>query len=409
MRMLRLLTLLVFAPTVLAQSADLRVSLTMPSTAFFNGSYTFAAGTLTISNAGNVPAQDVSFDFGGGLGPSSLPYQGVKCSGPNFTHCTVPSIVPGTWTLPIFADWSYEMPAGTVKTSTVTVSSASTPDPDYTNNTTSAQTTILWQADLTLDSLNVPSPVAAGTTAAIDASFSNHGPSPATDLSLTISIPPGARYEGYFGEWWLRCKEPTVGGSGDLVCTTSSVGNFTNGASVEALVSVDPTLAPGSVLPVNAALTSTTATKSPLTASGSLIVAAPVPAPDAAVTVTATFDNPSVVTGHSAWETYTVSNAGPRDAEIVTLDIRPPNGYASWVGHPSLGSCDGNGPIHCTMATLPAGGTMTLQVLVQTYFGSTGTFTSTAVATWLHGGSAVTSNTLVVTPLTPPRRRSTRH
>lgn len=402
-RLLSLLFLCAFAPAVLAQTADLRVSLTMPPNAFYNGSYALAAGNLTITNAGNVPAEDVTFDFSG-LG-ASLPYKNVTCSWGQTTHCKVPSIVPGSVTVPIFGEW-FDLVAGTVETMSVTVSSATTPDPDYTNNTATANTTIVWKADLAFVSFDVPSTVASGNSAVIGASFVNHGPSPATDFALTISIPPGAKYVGYLSDSF-GCTEPPVGGHGDLVCTSPSYDYRFTPDFIQALVSVDPSLAPGTVLPVTATLTSTTPPQSPQTASGTLTVAAPT-TPDAAVSVTATLDKPSVVAGYQAWETYTVSNTGPRDAEIVTLDIRPPGGYAYWVAHPSLGSCDGNGPIHCTMATLPAGATMTLQVLVQTYYGYPGTLTSTAVVTWLHGGTIATSNSLVITNK-PARRRATRH
>lgn len=409
-RLLPLLFVYVCAPALLAQTADLRVSLTMPPTTF----YSLVFGTVTITNAGNVPAQDVSLDFTGGLGLPALPYKGLKCSSDqSTTHCTVPQIVPGSVTLPIAADW-YRVPApGTIETMSVTVSSSTTPDPDFTNNTASASTAIVWQSDLAFDSLNVPSTLASGSSAAIDVTFSNHGPSTATGVSLTISIPEGARYEGYLGESWLHCNtEPPLGGHGDLVCKPSyddPAGLPVGNASVEVLMSVDPSLAPGTVLPVHATLTGAYAPASPVTASAALTVAAPATATGAAVHVAATFDKSSVVAGYAAWETYTVSNAGPQAAEIVTLDIRPPGGFASWVGHPSLGSCSGYGPIHCTIATLAPGATMTLEVPVQTYYGYTGTVTSTAVVTWLHGGSAVASNSLAIVPATPPRRRSARH
>lgn len=409
-RALRLLPLLfigALAPAVLAQSADLRVSLTMPPTAFYNGSYAMAFGTMTITNAGYVPAQDLILDFGGGLNPGTWPYPGMKCNSgaQGAVRCTAPSLVPGTTSVAVVGLWDDVPVAGTVETASVTASSATTPDPDFTNNTASANTTVRWQSDMTFDSLNVPSAVGSGETAAITANFSNHGPTPAADPLITISIPPGTRYEGYLAESLFHCAEPPLGGHGDLVCTSSYDYPVRNDF-VQALVSVDPSLAPGSVLTLNATLTSTSALKSPLTASGTLTVIAPTSS-DAAVSVAATLDEPSVVAGMSSWETYTVSNAGPRDAEIVTLDIRPPGGSASWVGHPTIGSCSGYGPIHCVVATLAPGATMTVMVPVDTY--ATGTFTSTAVVTWLHGGTAVASNAVVVTSGEPARRRAARH
>ncbi|HEX7192779.1 MAG TPA: hypothetical protein VF381_14520 [Thermoanaerobaculia bacterium] len=131
-------------------------------------------------------------------------------------------MVPGSWRLPVMATW-YDAPApGTVETMSVTISSPYTPDPDLTSNTASANTTILWQSNLTFDALKPLSPVAPGKIAVIAASYTNHGPSPATDLSITISVPPGTKYDGYYADNAFDCTEPPVGGQGDLVCKAVS-------------------------------------------------------------------------------------------------------------------------------------------------------------------------------------------
>jgi hypothetical protein len=408
-RLLPLLLVCVFASAAMAQSADLRVSLTMPATKFFYDRYTpvrVIFGTLTITNAGNVPSQDVTLDFAGGVYPSSpFPFQGTKCSGtPRPTRCTVPSIVPGTFSLLVYGEW-YPTAGGTIETTSVTASSASTPDPDLTNNTGVASTLIIAQYNLTFDPLGVPSTVAVGKTAAITASYSNHGPTPAEDMAITISVPPGARYEGYYAPSYWYCAEPPLGGEGDLVCTSHLIGGETND-SVEALVGVDPSLAPGTILTLHGTLTSASALPSPLTASGNLTVTAPTSS-DPAVSVTATVDQPSIVVNGWTTATYTISNAGPHDADIVTLDVRPPDGSLLASAKTTLGSCSGTDTLHCVAATLPAGATMTLTIAVHSF--TAGTFTSTAVVTWLNGGPIAASSSFDAMWVSPSRHRAVPH
>lgn len=426
---IRLLPLLLasfaFVPAVLAETVDLRARLSMPPTAVYNADPQYAGpnsllgtvtvnGTLTIINAGIAPTERVTFDVDGltvvGLvNPDNSPdyYHNVTCSG---TRCTVSVLPAGSMTFNVTAHWASVPAPGTVETTSATVSSTRSSDPDPTNNTATANTTILWQANLTLDALEVPSSVAAGQSCAITAHYRNRGPSRAADMTLTISIPPGARYEGLVAPSWFNCAEPEVGGHGDLVCTAPSVGLTSDWDVVQAIVSVDPSLTPGSVLTMNGRLTSTTAVQSPVTASGSLTVAAPTAA-DAALSVTATVDNPSVVVGDWATETYMVHNAGPQAARDVVLDVRLPEDnlevfdpkLAGW----TFDSCDGMWPIHCTAVTLAPGATLTLLVKVRETF--TGRFTSTAVASWWNGGPVAASNALVVTSGQPARRRPARH
>lgn len=422
MRPLRpLLFLCAFAPAVLADNIDLRAVLYMPPTAVYNADPQYAGpnslsgtatvnGTLTIINASSAPTLRVNFDVDGldvigevNPDPSEWNAQNLTCSG---KRCTILELAPGSMTINVSAHW-WSVPAGTVEKTSATVSSTYSTDPDPTNNTSTAKTTILYQSNLTFDALTVPSSVAAGQSCAIAAHFGNHGPSRATDMTLTISIPPGARYQGFVAPPWYDCAEPEVGGHGDLVCTGLDIG-LTDDV-VQALVSVDPSLAPGTVLTIDGKLTSTSASQWPLT-SESLTVTAPTPA-DAALSVTATVDNPSVVVGGWATETYTVYNAGPHDAQNVTLDVRLPEDnldvfvakLAGW----TFDSCNGMWPIHCTAATLAPGATLTLVVKVPENYA--GRFTTTAVASWLKGGPIAASNALVVTSGKPARRRATRH
>jgi hypothetical protein len=410
-----LLFLCAIAPAVLADNIDLRAVLSMPQTAVYNAavpdlggfSGTVAAnGNLTIINASTLPAERVTVDLDGlsVVGLVSTEYdRDFSCSG---TRCTVNVLQPGSMTMNVHALW-WSAP-GTVETTSATVSSTRSTDPDPTNNTAKANTTLLWQSNLTLDALDVPSSVAAGQSCAITAHCSNHGPSRATDMKVTISIPPGARYEGLLAPPRYDCTEPDFGGHGDLVCTAADTGLADE--VVQALVSVDPSLAPGTALTMNGRLTARSTAQSPLTAAGSLTVAAPTAA-DAALGVTATVDNTSLVVGALATETYTVYNSGPHDAHNVTLDVRLPESTwsvnvqkrASW----TFDSCSGLWPMHCTAATLPPGATLTLVVQVPEIVA--GRFSSTGVATSLNGGNAAASNALVVTSGHPARRRPARH
>lgn len=318
MRFLRLLPLLFassLAPLVFAQSADLSVSLTIPSTVMYAAGGARTTGHFTLTNSGPSIAQNVTVDFGPNVQASNL---GLSCGEKNGHYlCTAISLVPGTVAGDVFLSWPLA-PNGAVETTTVTVSSSSPADPNPANNSASSSTTVIWQADLQLTSVTAPS-AAAGSLVEVLAYYTNNGPSPAKDFKLTLSIPPGATYAGsYYADPWLTCTQPPNGGQGDLVCTGANVDTVA-GFYVEADVYVDSSATPGTVITFPAMLTSTTAIQPTQTKSGSLTVL------PTAFLQTQISAPASALSGDTFQTTITVTNQGPATATDT------------WVGYSQTG------------------------------------------------------------------------
>jgi uncharacterized repeat protein (TIGR01451 family) len=308
-KFLPLLLVCAFASAALAQSADVSVSLTMDSTAVYSGGSgsAGAGGHVTITNAGSVPAQNVTVDFD----PATTAdfFQGFTCAFvTNHYRCTAASLAPGSVSVNIGATWRNAPPPGTVETTTVTVSSASPSDPDTTNNSASAMTTIIWSADLQLEGTGNLGTIGAGYYVAIPIEFVNHGPSPATDFKLTFNIPSGAtfsRVDFDSGGPPFSCTSPPVGQAGDVVCTTPSFSTTAGDMNEYVTVQLVPSTPSGTILTFNETLTSSDALKSPQTATGSVQVVA---AADVAVAMS----SPSAAyIGTTYNNVVTVTNSGP--------------------------------------------------------------------------------------------------
>jgi uncharacterized repeat protein (TIGR01451 family) len=334
------------APIVLAQSADLSVTLTMPATVFYSSgaSAADATGQFTVTNAGPSIAQNVTIDFGPNTSVS-LPGTGFSCGVTNgHAVCTTISMAPGSLSHSFFVHWPFAA-NGTVETTTVTVSSGSPTDPNAANNSASQTTTVVWQADLQLFNVGIPSG-APGALVGLTAFYSNHGPSPATDFKLTISIPPGALYYDYYADDWLHCTEPPKGGQGDLVCTGSNVGTF-EGFDVEADVRIDPAATPGTVLKFPVTLTSTDAIHPSQTQSPTLTVVAPA---NLHAEISAPASAPS---GSTFQTTITFTNQGPANATNAAVSYSQTGGgqYGPIAGPPGWSCTDAS----CRISSFPPG------------------------------------------------------
>ena len=83
-----------FARGVFAQSADLSVTLSGPSTIFANYDTATATVSLSVTNAGPTTVQDATIDFSPGL---SVNLPNFTCTTvTNHTRCTTSSLPPTT-------------------------------------------------------------------------------------------------------------------------------------------------------------------------------------------------------------------------------------------------------------------------------------------------------------------------
>ena len=111
-------------------------------------------------------------------------------------------------------------PDTTGSISNVATVTSNDPDPDLSNNAASETTSIISvspQADLTISKAGSPDPVVAGTALSYEIIVTNSGPSDATGVTVTDTLPPGVA----FASASQGCSEV----AGTLTCDVGSIGH----------------------------------------------------------------------------------------------------------------------------------------------------------------------------------------
>ena len=175
--------------------------------------------TLSVANAGPNTATSlvVTDTLPSGVGFVSATGTGWSCNESSGTVvCTRASL--GVTTAPnILITVTAPDEGGSINNS-ATVSS-SLDDSSTGNNTDSIDTTVTAQADLSLTKSDSPDPVGTGDTFTYTLSVANAGPSSATSLTVTDTLPTDVVFDSASGTGWV-CNES----SGTVTCTRASLG-----------------------------------------------------------------------------------------------------------------------------------------------------------------------------------------
>jgi uncharacterized repeat protein (TIGR01451 family) len=245
-------------------------------------------------------------------------------------------------------------------TNAATVTSGAT-DPTPTNNSSSAQTIVMSQADLAITKTG-PGSVARGTNASYTIVVTNGGPSDASSVQVTDPTPAGLTFVSNTGDCATAfpCSFTSLP-SGATRTITATFGvpagyagpsPFTNTATVTA-AATDPV--PGN----NSSSAQTTVTSQA----------------DLAITKTGPA---SVARGVNVSYTIVVTNGGPSDASSVQVTDPTPAGLA-FVSN--TGDCTTAFP--CSFTSIPSGATRTITATFSVPAGYSGPspFTNTATVT----------------------------
>ncbi len=158
---------------------------------------------------------------------SFSPSQGV-CNGGSVIACNLGALNNGgSATLQIVVT---PLLTGMV-TNTVTIS-GNEPDPSLANNVVTQTTTVLPAADLSVTASDFPDPLKIGGVLTYTLVVANTGPSPATDVTLTDTLPSTV----IFGS--TTSSQGTCTGTNTVAC---SLGTLTNGSSATVTIVVTPT------------------------------------------------------------------------------------------------------------------------------------------------------------------------
>jgi len=255
--------------------------------------------------------------------------------------------------------------AGTLTNNAVVTSAV--PDPVPANNSASITTTVNASADLSLAMTQSGNPVNLGATLVYTNTVSNFGPSTATNVMLTNSLPAGVTFVSA-----QSSQGSSTQASGVVVSTLGTIAS--NGV---ATVKITVTASSAGTFTNNAVVTS--AVPDPVPANNSASVTTTVNA-IADLSLAMTQSSNSVNAGSTVVYTNTVSNFGPSSATGVVLTNFLPAGMTFASAQTSQGSfTQSNGVVVATLGTIASNGTATVKITVTAP--NAGTFTNNAVVT----------------------------
>lgn len=333
-------------------SADLTLTMTGPATVVPGR---VASYVITVTNDGPSTATNVTLANPTPAGLTINEIDGVCASFP----CNLGSLAPGSHvvvTVRFDVPGNYSTPDPIVNAANVT---SPVTDPTPADNNDSVSTAVAEaETDLVLTATG-PATVLPGATATFDLVARNDGPSAVTGAVLTYVLPDGVTFESISNSAG-SCTTPAVGSSGTIVCTVDLASGAAMNVQIVARIAAD--LEPGALVSTAGGFTSPvkdpTADNNVAKTTSRVAIAG-----ESDLSIDPIPPVTPVVTGGSVLYTMTVRNAGPEAASdpVVTLTI--PAGLTLVAATPGQGSCTGN---VCDLGPIPAGGSTTIQVELQT-------------------------------------------
>ena len=113
---------------------------------------------------------------------------------------------------------------GTIISNTASVAST-TFDPNPENDSVTATTSVINQADLAVTKTASPGTVDTGTNITYTITVANNGPNSAANVTLTDNLPAGTTFVSNSGASAWTCFDPAVGSTGAITCTIASLPN----------------------------------------------------------------------------------------------------------------------------------------------------------------------------------------
>jgi uncharacterized repeat protein (TIGR01451 family) len=340
------------ATTVATALADLAIAKTdSPDPVDAGATLTY---TLSVTNNGPdaATAITVTDDLPGGAAFAGVTAPGWSCAEASGTvTCTRPSLDPAAVSdILLTADAPM---AGGLITNNASVASA-TLDPVPGNDAASASTTVVGYADLSMSKSDGPDPVYADATLVYTLSVSNAGPSPASGVVVTDSLPAGAAYVGGAGAGW------TVTQSSGVVTATRP--NLAVGAAPDIVITLTAPANGGTI--VNTA--GVTSAEVDGDASDNTASASTEVTPHANLAVTQSDAPDPVNAGAALTYTVRVTNTGPSPApNVVVADTLPAGAAFLGVSAPGWDSCgESGGVVTCTLPSLSVGAAPLITVAV---------------------------------------------
>jgi uncharacterized repeat protein (TIGR01451 family) len=299
---------------------------------------------------------------------------GSLASGASATATVVVSVAPG---------------ATGVLTNTAVITGHET-DPNLENNTSTVTTQLGAQIDLAIVKTDSPDPVTAGQQLTYTLKSTNTGPSNATGVTITDTLPPGVSYVS------ATSSQGAVSFAGGTV--TVGLGNLAVGASATTTIVVAVNSATtGSI--TNTAVISGHETETNLDNNKSSVATVVNPPiiiegdPDIDLVITKQGQPNPVIVGNHLTYTLFIANLGPDTATGVTVTDILPAGVSVVSTSTTQGSSNANGgTVSASLGTLAKNATATVTIIVSVNPGVALSITNTASVTGNETDSNLANN-----------------
>ncbi|WP_456376660.1 isopeptide-forming domain-containing fimbrial protein [Thiolapillus sp.] len=346
-------------PTAVNVAADLRIAKTDNADPVNAGDQ--VVYTIVVTNAGPSDATGVTV-------ADTLPagVTLVSTNGCGNDPGGVPNCDLGTIAASASASYAVTVQVGAGVSGTLTntaVVSSATPDPNTGNNTATEPTTVGAAADLRITKTDDVDPVSIGDTVTYTLQVFNDGPSNATNVVVTDTLPAGMTFVSSTG-----CDNDPAG------VPSCNLGSMAAGTSKSYAVAVTIDQGVAGTLTNSASVVSST----PDPNTGNNTATEPTTVGAAAdLRITKSDDVDPVNAGDQVVYTIQVTNDGPSDAVGVTVEDTLPAGMTLV----STSGCtnDPSGVPSCSLGDLAVGASVSYAVTVQVGAGVSGTLTNTAV------------------------------
>ena len=361
-------------------SVDLAIKISAnPDPVLVNGNLYY---TVTVTNRGNLPATNVV--VAQQLSASSLFLNAAVTNG---TATQLGGVL--TWNIGPLDGFGTVSMVVLVRPVTVGMmySSArvtsSTLDPNPSNDEAAISTWVRPPTtDLTLNLTDSPDPVLIGETLTYRAAVTNRGPSVATAVTLTVTLPSGML---------LKTVTPSQGAwifVGNTI--TCSLGSLTNGQRATVNITATPVLAGN--LPASGLVSGSQYDPVPQN-NVAYISTAVSPAADLSMSLGVT-PNPAVVSSNFTYQMM-VTNRGPSAATAVVVNQTLP-GVTFVSGTSSQGTVSSvSGSVVANLGTINVGSAATVTVVAKS--GAAGFYASTATASATQADQNPADNSATVT------------
>jgi large repetitive protein len=332
---------------------------------------------LVVTNDGPSPATvvTVSDAFPAGIVPTTFP---AACSFDNPSNtitCTYATLAAGaSQTISIVAAVSPTLAAGPVG-NTATAASQTPSDPTPSNNSATFVSTVTRSADLGVTKTPATQSIVAGNNATWTVSVTNAGPSSADGTLAMDTLPAGMAFVSASGPG-VTCTET----GGVISCPLGTLAPGAPAVVVTVVAKIAASTPSGSTLTNNVSVSSATPDPTPATSSANVTTTA-----SADLVTTKTITPSSVQAGGTATWNVVVTNNGPSDAQTVSVTDSIPSGFTATGLSSTVGTCV-LGTATCTIGTLAAGSSVTIQV--------TGTIAASYAGTTMANSATASSPTL---------------